>query len=37
MGGTPLPAEAVELYGLTPGEFVAARNALVKQLKRDTR
>lgn len=34
---TTLPAEATELYGLEPGEFVAARNALVKQLKRDKR
>ena len=34
---TGLPPEATDLYGLTPGEFVAARNALVKQLKRDKR
>ncbi|MCU1503565.1 MAG: hypothetical protein JWM12_2919, partial [Ilumatobacteraceae bacterium] len=31
---TALPAGASELYGLAPAEFVAARNALVKQLKR---
>ncbi|MFT3851681.1 MAG: hypothetical protein QM733_02910 [Ilumatobacteraceae bacterium] len=37
MAGSTLPAEAVELYALAPGEFVAARNALVKQLKRDRR
>src|SRR4051812_28449154 len=34
---TALPPEALELYALAPGEFVAARNALVKQLKRDRR
>ncbi len=34
---TSLPDAALDLYGLPPGEFVGARNALVKSLKRDKR
>lgn len=32
-----LPEAALDLYGLAPGEFVGARNALVKSLKREKR
>lgn len=34
---TSLPEAALDLYGLAPGEFVGARNALVKSLKREKR
>jgi hypothetical protein len=37
MDAPPLPAEADELYALAPGEFTAARNTLVKQLRAEKR
>lgn len=35
MRGEELPREAEDLYGLDPSEFVAARNALVRRLRRE--